>query len=84
MKMNAIRNFVLPAQVVLLFIIPALMLFIVNLVLATCITLLHDITFYEVTSYLTIIDFIMYVMFAIVTGLYMWGELKDNQSSTHS
>ena len=77
MKLTDIKNFVLPAQVVLLFIIPAIMLFIVQLVLATCITLMYDISFYEVTSYLTIIDFLMYCAFCVVTGIFMWGNIED-------
>ena len=78
MRLTDIKNFVLPAQVVLLFIIPAIMLFIVQLVLATCITLMYDVTFYEVMNYMTVIDFIMYVIFTIVTGVFMWGSVEDN------
>lgn len=72
--MNSIKRFVLPAQLVALFTIPAIMVFIITLVFAGVIAVLTPATFSDVTGStpMWVINFLLYIGFIIATGDWMW------------
>lgn len=74
--MKDFKHYVLPAQVVLLFTVPAIMLTIVMSVIALMFVILGDANFYEITTSgpMAVIGFLLYLGFTIAMGQFMWEE----------
>jgi hypothetical protein len=74
--MKEIKHYVLPVQVLLLFIIPAIMITILSVVFALVFMLLANMNFYDVTTStpMLVIDLLLYVAFIITVGNWMWEE----------
>lgn len=74
--MKSVKRFVLPIQVIMLFIVPAVMLMFVMSTLAGLVAFMSDMTF---TEFLhsgpgTLIEVVLYLIFMFVMGNYMWEE----------
>jgi hypothetical protein len=74
--MKEFKHYVLPVQVLLLFIIPAIMITILSVVFALVFMLLANMNFYDVTTStpMLVIDLLLYVAFIITVGNWMWEE----------
>lgn len=74
--MKLLKIVALPMQVVLLFVVPALMLVAVVSSLALVFKVLGNVSFYDVTTSAPMVmtSCIMYVIFIITMGEYMWGK----------
>ena len=74
--MNRMKRFVLPVQVVLLFAVPAVMLTIVNSIIAVMLMLRGDVGFHEVTASrpMIVVSVFLYLGFLVSVGQWMWEE----------
>lgn len=74
--MNKIKRFVLPAQIVLLFVVPAIMLTIVVSALAVMLMILVGTGFHEITASgpMMLLSIFMYLGFVVSMGNWMWEE----------
>lgn len=76
--MKEFKTYVLPVQVLLLFILPAIMVTIVSAVFALVFMLLANLGFYQVTTStpMLVVDLLLYVGFLITVGNWFW-ESED-------
>ena len=76
--MKEFKTYVLPVQVLLLFILPAIMVTIVSAVFALVFMLLANLNFYQVTTStpMLVVDLLLYVGFLITVGNWFW-ESED-------
>ena len=74
--MNAIKNFVVPIQIIMLFIVPAAMLMFVICTIAGLVTFMSSQTFLEFirSGPGTLIEISLYLIFMFVVGNYMWED----------
>jgi hypothetical protein len=74
--MNAIKNFVVPIQIIMLFIVPAVMLMFVICTIAGLVTFMSSQTFLEFirSGPGTLIEISLYLIFMFVVGNYMWED----------
>lgn len=74
--MKAIKRFVLPIQVVMMFVVPAAMLVIVICAIAALVTFMSDSTFmgFIRSDVGTLLEIPLYLVFMFVVGNYMWED----------
>lgn len=74
--MKAIKRFVLPIQVVMMFVVPAAMLMFVICTLAGMVTFMSDSTFmgFIRSDVGTLLEITLYIAFMFVVGGYMWED----------
>jgi len=74
--MKNLRHYVLPVQIVALFVLPAMMLTTIISAIATMFVILSDLTFMDVTTsgITAIFGVFAYVGFMIAVGQWMWDE----------
>jgi hypothetical protein len=74
--MKDFKHYVLPVQILLLFIIPAIMITLISTTFALVFMVLGDCSFYDVTTStpMLVIDLILYMGFLISVGNWMWDE----------
>lgn len=74
--MKSIKRFVLPIQVVMMFVVPAVMLMFVICTIAGLVSFMSDQTFFGFihSGPGTLIEILLYLVFMFVVGSYMWAE----------
>lgn len=74
--MKSIKNFVVPIQIIMLFMVPAVMLMFVICTIAGLVTFMSSQTFLEFirSGPGTLIEISLYLIFMFVVGNYMWED----------